>query len=360
VTAAGVDADLFPALLDRVLDGGSLARAEAAEAMGLVMDGALGPARIAALLAALRAKGETFEEIAGFAEAMRARVLPVPLDGADDAIDTCGTGGDRSHTFNISTAAAFVVAGAGGRVAKHGNRAISSRCGSADVLEALGVRIDVAPPVSARAVREAGFGFLFAPRHHAAMKHAAPVRRDLGVRTVMNLLGPVANPAGVKRQLVGVFARRFVEPVARALGALGSQAAAVVHGADGLDEATTTDETAVARLFPTGEVRVETIAPEDFGLARALPEDLRGGDAAANAALIRALLAGEGPRAAREIVLLNAGLALAVAGRAATVAEGIERGRESLASGAARRVLERLVSITNANANANTNTNASG
>lgn len=330
----------FPELLERVLGSAHLARHEARAAMDRIMSGEWTPAQIAAFLVALRAKGETAEEVAGLAEAMRARALSVALAAFPDAIDTCGTGGDAAETFNISTCAAFVAAGAGARVAKHGNRAISSRCGSADVLEALGVRIEgLAPERLARLVAEAGFCFLFAPAHHAAMRHAAPVRRELGVRTVMNLLGPLANPAGVRRQVVGLFDGRLCETVARALGRTGSVAALVVHGADGLDEVTTTGETAVARLDGEGGVHPDRWTPATFGLPSARLEDLRGGDREANARAILAVLAGEpGPR--RDIVLANAAAALIAAGIAADPLEGIARARESVDSGGARGVLE--------------------
>ncbi|HVY60252.1 MAG TPA: anthranilate phosphoribosyltransferase, partial [Planctomycetota bacterium] len=242
--------------------------------MHAIMDGAWSAAQMAGFLVALRAKRETAEEIAGLASAMRARALSVALDGLD-AIDTCGTGGDGAGTFNVSTAAALVAAGAGARVAKHGNRAISSRCGSADVLEALGVRIDVPAAVAARAVREAGFGFLFAPAHHAALRHAAGVRRELGVRTVLNVLGPLANPAGVRRQVVGVFDGGLTDMLARALGRLGAERALVVHGHGGLDEVSTTGPTRVASLR-SGSVEAHEWHPrEHFGLEPARAEDLR-------------------------------------------------------------------------------------
>ena len=329
-------------ILERLLRKGDLAAGEASASMDAIMDGAWTHAQIAGFLIALRAKGETAEEIAGFASAMRARAVAVALDGLD-AIDTCGTGGDGACTFNVSTAAALVAAGAGARVAKHGNRAVSSRCGSADVLEALGVRIEVAPALAARCIREAGFGFLFAPAHHAALKHAAPVRRELGVRTVLNVLGPLANPAGVKRQVVGVFEPRLTGMLAAALARLGSTAALVVHGSDGLDEVTTTGPTRVTHLSGATD---EWHPREHLGLEPARAEDLAGGDAAANARTILEVLGGaRGPR--RDIVLANAGAALLVAGIAATIREGVERAAASIDSRRALGVLERVRRMTN-------------
>jgi anthranilate phosphoribosyltransferase len=357
--AAGPEAFPFAALLERLLGGADLSRAEARAAMEAIVSGALPPVRTAALLVALRAKRESPDEVAGMAEALRARCAGVALEDAD-AIDTCGTGGDGAGTFNVSTAAALVAAGAGARVAKHGNRAISSRCGSADVLEALGVKIEAPRARLARSVAEAGFGFLFAPAHHAALRHAAPVRRELGVRTVLNILGPLANPAGVARQVVGVFEPRLVALVCGALGRLGARAALVVHGADGLDEVTTTGPTRVARLArrdlpPRGEeaagegreggagfevVEEEWRPRETFGLEPAAPEALRGGDAVENARHVLAVLTGE-RGARRDIVLANAAAALLVAGIAADLEEGVARAAESIDSGRAMCVLER-------------------
>jgi anthranilate phosphoribosyltransferase len=270
---------------------------------------------------------------------MRERALAISLPDLPDAIDTCGTGGDRAGTFNVSTAAALVAAGAGARVAKHGNRAVSGRCGSADVLEALGVRIDLVPERAARLVREAGFGFLFAPVYHAAMRYAAPVRRELGVRTVMNLLGPLANPARVRRQVVGLFDGRLCAPVVAALAELGSVAAIAVHGEDGLDEVTTTGETEVARLAAGGRIDRERWTPATFGLSSARPEDLRGGDREVCARIVLAVLEGErGPP--RDIVVANAAAALLAAGIARDPREGAERAAESIDTGRARGVLE--------------------
>jgi anthranilate phosphoribosyltransferase len=272
---------------------------------------------------------------------MRAKVLPV--SAPPDAIDTCGTGGDASGTFNISTTSALVVAGCGVPVAKHGNRALSSKSGSADVLTALGVNIDADLRLVERAIREAKIGFLMAPRHHTAMRHVGPTRVELGTRTIFNILGPLSNPAGAKRQLVGVFAAQWIEPLAEVLGRLGSERAWVVHG-EGLDELTTAGTTQIAELRD-GKVRTFTVTPEEVGLPRARRDDLKGGDAENNAGKLRDLLAGEhGPR--RDIVLLNSAGALVVAGKAKDLREGIALAARSIDSGAARSVLERLIAIT--------------
>ena len=303
------------------------------------MDGELSDVEIAAVLVALAAKGETPEEIAGAALAMRQRAHRVP-HGRPDALDTCGTGGDGRGTFNISTAAAFVAAAAGVPVAKHGNRAISSRSGSADLLAALGVSLETAPEAEGRQLDTIGIAFLFAPAHHPATKAVAPVRRALGVRTVFNLLGPLTNPAGARRQLLGVYARDRVLTVARVLADLGCDHAFVVHGGDGLDEITTTTTTFVAEVRGA-EVRAFDLDPQTLGVKRALPEQLVGGSAAENAEKLLGLLRGEpGPLA--EIVALNAGAAIHLGGRAGTVAEGVERARQALASGAALAKLEEL------------------
>jgi len=312
-------------------------------AFGEIADGEASAVQVAALLTALRTRGETPREMAAVARALRARADTAPL--ADSrTVDTCGTGGDGRGTFNISTAAALVVAGAGVPVAKHGNRAASSKAGSFDVLEALGVHIELSVEAAARVLAETGFGPFFARRAHPAMRHVAPVRAELGFRTVMNLMGPLLNPVGARRQLLGVYDASRVEPVARVLAELGSERALVVHGADGLDEITTTDVTDAAWL-EGGTVLRLTLEPEQVGLPRARPEDLAGGDAEANAAMLRALLEGErGPR--RDVVLANAGAALQVAGEAADWAEGVARAGESLDSGAARRALADLVEAT--------------
>ena len=325
----------------KVAAGKSLSQEEAAEAFDLVMSGAATPVQIGALLMGLRARGETVEEIAGAARAMRAKVLTVRAP--EGAIDTCGTGGDGKGTFNISTCAAFVVAGAGVPVAKHGNRAISSRSGSADVLKELGVNIEASPETISRCIAECGLGFMFAPAHHAAMRHVAQVRTELGTRTIFNLLGPLANPAGAKYQIVGVFGKEWVEPIAQVLALLGTVRAWVVHGSDGLDELTTTGISDVA-LVDAGKVSTFRISPRNAGLPDARPEDLTGGNAVENAAHIRALLGGlRGPL--RDIVLLNAAAALLVAGKAKTLREGVALASESIDSGKALAVLEALARL---------------
>jgi anthranilate phosphoribosyltransferase len=291
---------------------------------------------------ALRVRGETVDEIAGAAKVMRAKALSVKAPRG--AIDTCGTGGDASGTFNISTGAALVVAAAGVPVAKHGNRALSSKSGSADVLAALGVNIDADMELVEKSLNEANIGFLMAPRHHAAMRHVGPTRVELGTRTIFNLLGPLSNPAGTTRQLIGVFHRQWTEPMAEVLGQLGSDAAWVVHGSDGLDELTTTGASTVSEL-KNGKVTTFEITPEDAGLKRVDPEELKGGDPATNARAITEMLNGA-PGAYREIVLYNAGAALVVAGKADDIKAGIAAAAEAVDSGAARTVLERLIAIT--------------
>jgi anthranilate phosphoribosyltransferase len=315
------------------------------EAFGAIADGKATPAQIAALLVALRTKGETVGEIVATARALRARAAGSPA-AVPDAVDTCGTGGDGAGTFNISTAAAFVVAGAGVPVAKHGNRAASSRTGSFDVLEALGVTIDLDVDRSAAILAEIGIAAFFARTAHPAMRHVAPVRQELGIRTLMNCLGPLLNPVGVRHQLVGVYEGALVEPLATALGELGARRALVVHGADGLDEITTTAETSAA-LLSDGAVRTLEIRPEDVGLPRADASALAGGDAAENAAIVRAVLGGEpGPR--RDIVVLNAGGALWVAGAVPDLAAGVAAAGRSIDDGAARAKLDALVKATGA------------
>jgi anthranilate phosphoribosyltransferase len=333
-------ADLRGAIA-KVAAGNSLTQEEAAEAFDLVMSGAATPAQIGALVMGLRVRGETVDEIAGAARAMRAKVLTVRAP--EGAIDTCGTGGDGKGTFNISTCAAFVVAGAGVPVAKHGNRAISSRSGSADVLKELGVNIEASPETISRYIAECGLGFMFAPAHHAAMRHVAQVRTELGTRTIFNLLGPLANPAGAKYQVIGVFGKGWVEPIAQVLALLGTIRAWVVHGSDGLDELTTTGISDVA-VVDAGKVSTFRISPRNAGLPDARPEDLIGGNAVENAAHIRAVLGGlKGPL--RDIVLLNAAAALLVAGKASTLREGVALAAESIDSGQALAVLEALVPL---------------
>jgi anthranilate phosphoribosyltransferase len=288
-------------------------------------------------------RGETVDELTGGALAMRDKMLKV--QAPEGAIDTCGTGGDASGTYNISTAAALVVAACGVPVAKHGNRALSSRAGSADVLKALGVNVDADLALVERSMREAGIGFMMAPRHHGAMRHVAGARVELGTRTIFNLLGPLANPATARRQIMGVFAREWLEPLARVLGRLGSERAWVVHGADGLDELSTTGASEVAELAE-GEVRTFQIAPEDAGLPRARLEDLLGGEADSNAAALRTVLDGM-PGPYRDIVLLNSAAALVVADRAADIRDGVALSARAIDGGAAKAVLQRLVTITN-------------
>lgn len=324
--------------LGAVTSGRTLTRGEAEAAMSSVMAGEATPAQLGALLAALHVRGETVDEIAGFAAAMRAASVRVTI--REGAIDTCGTGGDRSGTFNISTVAAIVAASAGARVAKHGNRAASSACGSADVLEALGVRIDLGPEGVAACVEEAGIGFMFAPRYHPAMKHAAPVRREIGIRTVFNILGPLANPARVRRHLLGVPSPELGPTMAHVLGELGAEHAMVVHGG-GLDEIDPSGPTRVWALR-AGRVGESVIEPEQVGVPRVRRDAIAGGDAARNAQIARDVVEGV-DGAARAAVLLNAGAACHVAGIAESVREGVALARAAIASGAARATLDRFV-----------------
>jgi anthranilate phosphoribosyltransferase len=306
------------------------------------MSGEATPSQIGGFLMALRVRGETVEEISGAVATMRAKMLTV--EAPADAIDIVGTGGDASGSYNVSTAAAFVAAGAGIPVAKHGNRALSSRSGAADTLAALGVNIEAVPAQISACIREAGVGFMFAPSHHSAMRHVGPTRVELGTRTIFNLLGPLSNPAGVKRQLVGVFSPEWVEPLAHVLKGLGTEAAWVVHG-DGLDELTTAGPTRVAELRD-GKVRSFEILPEDAGLPRVEPADLKGGDAVRNAEALRAMLDGvKGPY--RDIVLLNAGAAILVAGKADSLEDGIAAAEASIDSGKARAALTKLADVSN-------------
>jgi anthranilate phosphoribosyltransferase len=332
----------FKILLGRVAAGERLSEDDAAAAFDAMMSGNATPSQMGGFLMALRVRGETVAEITGAARTMRAKALTI--DAPPGAIDTVGTGGDGAGTFNISTAAALVVAGCGVPVAKHGNRNFSSKSGSADILAALGVNIDADMSLVRRAMFEAGIGFMMAPRHHSATRHVAPTRIELGTRTIFNLLGPVSNPAGAKRQLVGVFSPEWVKPVAEVLGKLGSERAWVVHG-DGLDEITTTGKTQVAAL-DGGTVTTFEVTPEDAGLPRARIADLKGGDPAENAARLTALLEGEkGPL--RDIVLLNAAAALIVAGKVGDLKSGVERAAQAVRDGGARQALARLVAITN-------------
>jgi anthranilate phosphoribosyltransferase len=335
--------DEVKALIGKVATGAALTREEAAGAFEQMMSGEATPSQMGGLLMAMRVRGETVDEITGAVSAMRAKMLRV--SAPPEAIDVVGTGGDASGSFNISTCAALIVAGAGVPVAKHGNRALSSRSGAADVLSALGVKIDLTPEKIARCIREAGIGFMFAPAHHPAMKHVGPTRVELGTRTIFNLLGPLSNPAGVKRQMVGVFSKQWIEPLAHVLKNLGSERAFVVHGSDGLDEITTAGPTAVAAL-ENGSVRTFEINPEDAGLARAKPEALRGGDAETNAAALKGVLEGKkGPL--RDVTVLNAAAALVVAGAAADLQSGVALAQKSIESGEAEGRLDRLIVVSN-------------
>ena len=338
-----VEAADFKALIGRVASGAALSVDEAHAAFDAMMAGQATPAQMGGLLMALRVRGETVDEITGGARAMRARALRI--DAPDGAIDTCGTGGDGKGTFNISTAAALVVAGCGVPVAKHGNRALSSRSGSADLLAALGVNIDADMALVRAALWEAGIGFLMAPRHHGAMRHVAPTRMELGTRTLFNLLGPLANPAGARHQVIGVFDPKRARDMALVLRNLGSERAWIVHGSDGIDELTTTGPSTVVAL-EEGDIRGFTVAPEDAGLPRAAPADLAGGDATCNAAIVRAVLDGA-PGPARDVVVLNAAAALAVAGRADGLAEGAALAARAIDGGKAAAALAKLVAISN-------------
>ena len=337
-------ADDFKTLIAKVATGASLTREEAANAFDRMMSGEATPSQMGALLMALRVRGETVDEITGAVTTMRAKMLGVKAP--PDAIDVVGTGGDASGSFNISTCAAFIVAGAGVPVAKHGNRALSSRSGAADVLGALGVKIDLNPEQVGRCIREAGIGFMFAPAHHPAMKNVGPTRVELGTRTIFNLLGPLSNPASVKRQMIGAFSKHWIEPMAQVLGNLGSECVWVVHGSDGLDEITTAGPTSVAAL-ENGKVRTFEVTPEDAGLPRVKPDALKGGDAEQNAkALLDVLKGKKGPF--RDVSILNAAAALIVAGKAKTLKDGATLAAKSIDSGEAEGRLDRLIAVSNA------------
>ena len=326
-----------------IIAGSRLSFDAAAAVMGEIMDGAPTPAQFGAFVAALSVRGETSEEIAGMATVMRARALQV--DAGDGLVDTCGTGGDGQNTYNISTAAAFVVAGAGGKVAKHGNRAATSLSGSADVLEALGVKIDLPPEAVAECIRRAGVGFMFAQTYHPAMKFAAPLRREIGVRTVFNVLGPLTNPTGVKRQVLGVGRADLVGTMAEVLARMGTEHALVVHGKEGLDELSISGPTLVADARD-GQVSRYEIEPGDVGLEHAPMEAIAGGDPEHNAAIINSVLGGEkGPR--RDVLLINAGAGIFVAGLAPDIAGGVRLAAESIDGGKARAALESLVELSN-------------
>jgi anthranilate phosphoribosyltransferase len=329
----------WPSILGRLADGEDLTRDEAREAMSAIMEGTATPAQIGAFIVALRIKGETVDEMTGLVEAMRDAAVRV--DVGVTLVDTAGTGGDRAQTFNISTTAAFIAAGAGAKVAKHGNRSASSRCGSADVLEALGVAIDLEPAQTVEMIHRTGFGFFFAPIYHPAMRHAAPVRRELGIPTVFNFLGPLANPAGARRQSIGVSDPKMAERMIGVLQRLGAEYAFVFYGEDGLDEVTTTAPTYIYRL-KDGEITHAEFTPEDFGVPRARPEDLKGGTVEDNVRIIRAVLSGEkGPR--RDAAVVNASPAIVAAGLASGFVEGVAKAEEAVDSGAALEVLERVV-----------------
>ncbi|MGI9380675.1 MAG: anthranilate phosphoribosyltransferase [Methyloligellaceae bacterium] len=335
--------DKLKAHIAKVADGTALTVEESADAFNIIMSGEATPSQIGAFLMGLRVRGETVSEISGAAKTMRSKATSVPIP--EDAIDIVGTGGDNTGTYNISTCATFVTAGGGVKIAKHGNRALSSKSGSGDVLTALGVKLDVSPDVISKCVHEAGVGFMFAPAHHAAMRHVMPARVELGTRTIFNLLGPLSNPAGARRLLVGVFSEQWVEPMAHVFNELGNEKVWVVHGSDGLDEITTTGATKVSELADK-QVRTFEISPEDVGLETARPEQLKGGEPESNARAIQDVLAGE-PGPFRDIVLFNSAAAFVVADKAGDLMEGMTIARESIDSGSAREALQNLIEITN-------------
>jgi anthranilate phosphoribosyltransferase len=331
----------FKSLIAKVATGAPLTREEAADAFDRMMSGEATPSQMGGLLMGLRVRGETVDEITGAVTTMRAKMLGVKAP--PDAVDVVGTGGDASGSYNISTCAAFIVAGAGVPVAKHGNRALSSKSGAADVLQALGVKIDLTPDQVSRCIAEAGIGFMFAPAHHPAMKNVGPTRVELGTRTIFNLLGPLSNPAGVKRQMIGTFSKHWVDPMAQVLNNLGSESVWVVHGSDGLDEITTAGPTSVAEL-KGGKIRTFEITPEDAGLPRAQPGALKGGDAVENAKALLDVLKGK-KGAFRDVAILNAAAALIVAGRAKDLKEGAALAAKSIDSGEAEGRLDRLIAV---------------
>jgi len=335
--------DDLKSIIGKVATGATLSREEASAAFAAMMSGEATPSQMGGLLMALRVRGETVDEITGAVAAMRGKMLKVEAPAG--AVDVVGTGGDGSGSVNVSTCAAFIVAGSGVPVAKHGNRALSSRSGAADVLAALGVKIDLTPDKVGRCIEQAGMGFMFAPAHHPAMKNVGPTRVELATRTIFNLLGPLSNPAGVKRQMVGVFSKQWVQPLAQVLKNLGSEAAWVVHGSDGLDEITLTGPTSVAAL-ENGNIRTFEVTPEDAGLARSAPGSLLGGDAEANATALRSVLEGK-PGAYRDVALLNAAATLIVAGKAKDLKEGVAIGARTLDSGAAAARLKQLIAVSN-------------
>lgn len=333
----------FKSLIAKVADGHSLSSGDAEAAFDAMMSGEATSGQIGAFLMALRVRGETVDEITAGAKIMRSKAVQVLAPA--NAIDTCGTGGDASGTYNISTAASFAVAACGVPVAKHGNKALSSKSGSAEVLEKLGVKLDIGPDQIRRCIDEAGIGFMFAPAHHSAMKHVGPTRAELGTRTIFNLLGPLSNPAGAKFQVVGVFDDKWVEPLAHVLKNLGSMRVWVMHGSDGLDELTTTGPSRVAEL-KDGNVSTFEVTPEEVGLPRAAAADLKGGDPDENTAALRRLLDGE-TGAYRDIVALNAAASLVVAGKAPTLKDGVQMAGDAIASGAAKAALDKLVAVSN-------------
>ena len=333
----------FKSLIAKVAAGASLNRAEAETAFDSMLSGEVTPSQMGGFLMALRVRGESAEEVTGAVAAMRAKMLGVAAPA--EAIDIVGTGGDGYGSYNISTLAAIITAACGVPVAKHCNRAASSRAGAADTLTALGVKIGLPPDGVERCIREAGIGFMMAPAHHAAMRHVGATRVELGTRTIFNLLGPLSNPAGVKRQLIGVFSAAWLEPMAEVLRNLGSERVWITHGADGLDEITTTGPTKVVELTG-GVVRSFEVTPEMAGLARAAPAALKGGEPAENAKALNQVLSGA-PCAYRDIGLINAGAALVIAGKASSIKEGAAMGDEAIRSGAARRTLDRLIAISN-------------
>ena len=329
--------------ISKVVDRKNLTFDEAYSAMFRIMSGEVDQAQIAAFLVGLRMKGETVDEIAGCARAMREKALKI--NSEYDVIDTCGTGGDLAGTFNISTATAIVASAAGANVAKHGNRAVSSKCGSADVLQELGVNIELGPEEAEKCLNEIGITFIFAPIYHKAMKYAAPVRKSLGIRTIFNILGPLTNPAGAKRQLLGVFSADLTEKLAYVLAKLGSEMALVVHGAGGIDEISIAGTTRVSEL-KNGEIKTYEIKPEDFGIERATINSILGGDSKQNAEIILDILNGKkSPH--RDVVVLNSGAAIYVAGLTQTLGEGIEMAKDVIDSGKAKRKLEELIEFTN-------------
>jgi anthranilate phosphoribosyltransferase len=337
-------ADDFKTLIAKVATGASLTREEAAGAFDRMMSGEATPSQMGGLLMALRVRGETVDEITGAVTTMRAKMLSVKAPA--DAVDVVGTGGDASGSFNISTCAAFIVAGAGVPVAKHGNRALSSKSGAADVLQALGVRIELDSKQVSMCIRDAGIGFMFAPAHHPAMKNVGPTRVELGTRTIFNLLGPLSNPASVKRQMIGTFSKHWVEPMAQVLKNLGSESIWVVHGSDGLDEITTAGPTSVAAL-ENGKIRTFEVTPEDAGLPRSKPDALLGGDAEHNAKALLDVLQGK-PGPFRDVSILNAAAALIVAGKAKDLKQGALLAGKSIETGEAEGRLDRLIAVSNA------------